>query len=92
MESIMQEGKFCYLCGRKDGLEKHHVFFGYPGRRLSDENGLWVWLCYECHRTGKHSAHLDYETNKNLKKDGQRAFELTHTRKEFMDIFGRNWL
>ena len=92
MESIMQEGKYCYLCGRTDALEKHHVFFGYPGRRHSDEHGLWVWLCPECHRTGKHSAHLDYQTNVNLKKDGQRAFELTHTRSEFMDIFGRNWL
>lgn len=88
----MQEGKYCYLCGRTDALEKHHVFFGYPGRRHSDEHGLWVRLCPECHRTGKHSAHMNKDTNLHLKEDGQRAFELTHTRSEFMDIFGRNWL
>lgn len=92
MESIMQTGKYCYLCGRTDSLERHHVFFGNQYRQLSEKNGLWVWLCAECHRTGKHSAHLDKDTNLHLKEDGQRAFELTYTRQDFMKVFGRNWL
>ena len=35
---------------------------------------------------------MDYQTNLKLKQAGQQAFERTHTREEFMRIFGRNYL
>ena len=93
MNSIMQTDKACYICGKTQGLESHHAFFGNPGRRLSDENGLTVWLCHEHHQEtegvhGRDGAELDLY----LKREAQIAFEMSHTRKEFMIIFGKNYL
>jgi hypothetical protein len=39
----------CYLCGRQSQLERHHTLHGGANRRLADEDGLWVWLCHQCH-------------------------------------------
>lgn len=98
MKSIVQDKKKCFLCGsiRETGwnaLEEHHVFFGNPRRKLSEKHGLKVYLCGEtCHRNGKKAAHRCRETDLNIKKAAQAAFERTHTRKEFVDIFGLNYL
>ena len=92
MKSIMQEEKVCYFCGRTTGLEKHHVFGGVANRRIAERLGLWVWLCGQtCHR-GMDGAQYDKEKNLSLKADAQKAFELTHSRKEWMNIIGKNYL
>lgn len=50
-DSIMYHDKdSCYLCYRHVPLEKHHVWHGTANRRLADKDGLYVWLCPECHR------------------------------------------
>ena len=90
-ESILTAQKRCYFCGKVVGLEIHHVFAGTANRRISDRLGLWVYLCRECH-TGKHGAQYDREKNLTLKRDAQMAFEKTHTRAEWMNIIGRNYL
>ena len=36
--------------------------------------------------------HNNAELMRELRKDGQRAFEKTHTREEFMRLFGKNYL
>lgn len=91
VKSIMQNTKVCFLCGRTGYLERHHIYFG-ANRKHAETHGLWVWLCPECHRTGPSAAHRDDETNRQLKRIGQQTFERTHTRAEFMRIFGRNYL
>jgi hypothetical protein len=48
-------------------------------------------LCHECH-TGKNGAQYDKEKNLMLKRDAQFAFERTHTRSEWMKLFGKNYL
>lgn len=50
MDSIIQRLQECYLCGRRDGLEVHHCIHGTANRRLSDKDGLTVYLCRDCHR------------------------------------------
>lgn len=50
MDSIMQNKKRCYVCGLYAPVEEHHIFFGNPNRRISEENGFKVWLCAEHHR------------------------------------------
>jgi hypothetical protein len=72
-------------------LEKHHCLAGVANRKLSEKYGLWVMLCHECH-TGKHGAQYDKEKNLMLKRDAQFAFERTHTRSEWMKLFGKNYL
>ena len=35
MKSILQSEKECYLSGRTDWLEEHHIFYGQGRRKLS---------------------------------------------------------
>lgn len=93
MESILnsQKGE-CYACGRNNGYERHHIFFNAL-RPISEELGLVVYLCPDCHRgtNGVHGMN-GKELNHYLKRQAQYAFEKTHTREEWMQRIGRNWL
>ncbi len=100
MKSIMQEknGR-CYLCeklGYHAGIwslmEEHHVFGGTANRKMSERYGLKVYLCVGHHREGPCAVHTNAEMAESLKRDAQRVFERTHTREEFMQIFGKNYL
>lgn len=92
MKSIMQTDRRCYICGATEGLERHHVM-GAANRKLSEKCGLVIWLCLEHHR-GTNGAHgkNGNEVSKWLKREAQRKFEETHSREEWMKIFGRNYL
>ena len=96
-KSIMQEEKECYLCREllkcknSSYLEEHHLYFGNPKRQLSERHGLKVWLCLDHHR-GFRGVHQNRTLDLWLKAQGQKAFELTNTREEFMAIFGRSYL
>lgn len=90
--SILQDEKVCYLTGREDNLEKHHIYYGIGYRELSEEYGCWVWLTGEVHNKDNHSVHFNRELDLRLKRECQAKFEETHTRQEFMTIFGRNYL
>ncbi len=82
----------CYLCGKYGQTDEHHIFGG-PNRMLSEQYGLKVDLCLECHRFGKHAVHKDHAVMDELHRQGQEAFESqVGSRKEFMKIFGRNYL
>ena len=93
MDSILHDGKVCYLCGGdKETLDWHHVFGG-SNRKYSEKYGLKVRLCHmNCHIFGPHSAHKDRDVANRLKVIAQKEFEKTHSREEFMDIFGRNYI
>ena len=82
----------CYLCGRYCQTEEHHIFGG-PNRTLSEQYGLKVYLCWECHQFGPHAVHKDSAVMEELHRQGQEAFEnQIGSRTEFMRIIGRNWL
>jgi len=80
----------CEICGQW-GTERHHVY-GAANRKHSERWGMVAELCPTCHRTGKHSAHNDYQTSLMLKQKYQAIFEQTNSREMFMAIFGRNYL
>lgn len=95
--SILQDEKYCYLTyyltGVKYccGLECHHIFMGNRNRSVSDENGFWVWLRPEYHRTtnvavhGRDGSYLDHL----LKQECQKAYEAAgHSREEFIRLIG----
>ncbi len=92
MKSIIQDRKECIVCGSWN-VEDHHIFFGAAKRKISEKYGLKVWLCPTHHRGtngvhGKNGHKLDMQ----LKELGQKAFEWKHTREEFLERFGKNYL
>lgn len=91
MNSILQKEKVCYLSGRTDNLQKHHIY-GAANRKTSDINGFWVWLNIDYHTGAKGVHGKGWHMKRQLKEDCQRKFEETHTREEFMSLIGRNYL
>lgn len=91
-KSIMQEDRRCLICGTPYGLHRHHVFHGTANRKQSEKYGCWVWLCSRHHNGSANSVHLNAQMDQRLKMTVQAKFEETHTREEFMQIFGKSWL
>lgn len=85
--------KICYMCGCWKNIEEHHIFFGKGRKDKSEEYGLKVHLCMECHRTGKRAVHKCEETNLYFKRIAQRAFEnQIGSREDFIKLIGKNYL
>lgn len=92
MKSIITDDmEHCYICGNPN-IEIHHCLFGI-NRKNADRAGLVVPLCVYHHR-GQGGVH--HAGNKALddmlKQTAQRKYEETHSREEWMQIFGRNYL
>ncbi len=101
MRSIMHDKQdhTCYLCiklhgdyRQRAGLEEHHVIGGNPGRRLSEKYGLKVYLCAEHHRISPEAVHKNRENRIKLQSEAQKAFMKKYPDKDFMEIFGRNYI
>lgn len=91
-KSILQDEKVCYVSGSTIGLDLHHIYFGNPGRKISDKNGFTVYLRHDIHMA-LHERRKPFERlNEELKMACQRKFEETHSREEFMALIGRNYL
>lgn len=104
MQSIIPGNinNMCHFCGRYVEIPHKHHIFGAANRKFSEKYGLWVYLCPEHHNMSKHSVHRDKEIMEEYHIKGQKAFEKwfretkmaseDEARKEFMRIFGRNYL
>lgn len=97
-KSILQKKDgTCYLCRKLHGdsdwkqTEEHHVFFG-PLRKISEAEGLKVYLCHAHHRTGREAVHINHETCRIVQRDAQAAWEKTNSRALWMSLIGRNYL
>lgn len=89
--SILNNLEKCYFCGRK-AQHCHEVYFAY-NRLTSIKNGFCVGLCAWHHNLGgKECVHENKKMDLELKRLYQREYEKTHTRKEFMNLIGRNYL
>ena len=93
--SIMQakDGR-CYLCLMLQGdgsvkpvLHTHHIFGG-SRRKKSEAEGLKVYLCPEHHMT----VHKDSSLMRYLQVTGQTEYERTHSREQWMQLMGKNYL
>lgn len=91
MKSIMQEEPRCFVCGKTQGLELHHVMSGTANRTLSTEYGLVVMLCADHHR-GKNGVHSDYALKNHLEQSAQLAFEQVYGHTKWMEVFRKNYL
>jgi len=91
IKSIIQDEKKCYISESEYNLEEHHIFFG-KNRKMSEKYGLKIWLTNKYHITSNVAVHNNIVLDNELKQMAQRKFEESHTRKEFMKIFGKNYL
>ena len=94
MKSIMQNDKECYLCGATHNLEMHHIIEGTANRKNSEEQGLKVWLCQECHK-GNDGVHKNAMKAINLKKEAEimwLQYDWARSIQDFVNIFGKNYL
>lgn len=81
----------CSLCHKYAVLETHHIFQGAL-RHKSEVHGFTIRICHACHTQGPNSVHQNRELRLKLKQMAQVEFELTHTREQFREIFGKNYL
>lgn len=100
-KSILQDkgDRRCYLCillednwATYSYLEEHHIFFSKHLRALSEKYGLKVYLCLKHHRNGPLAVHNNQKYRRLLEKKGQQAFEAKYSHREFMEVFGENYL
>lgn len=99
-KSILQNksDRRCYLCvlldqdqADKKYLEEHHVLFG-TAHAFAEEEGLKVNLCLKHHREGAAAVHNNVDHARLLKRIAQETWEKTHTREEWMERVGKNYL
>lgn len=91
MKSILQEKKECFITLSPTRLHKHHIFGG-ANRQVSEDNGFWVYLRDDWHNMADYGVHFNKQLDLMLKQTCQRKFEETKSRKDFMDLIGRNYL
>lgn len=84
----------CAICGKEHGLHKHHVFFGTANRQLSEEDGMVVYLCPDCHEHGARAVHRNREVDVALKQAAERVWMEDRDADEdaFRARYGRSWL
>ena len=61
---MLQRIKRCAVCGSKQNLQCHHIFYGYS-RKAADKYGLTCWLCWE-HHQGDTGVHHNIELDLDL--------------------------
>lgn len=70
----------------------HHIFYGNPGRKLSEKWGMKVYLVPRMHTQNEKAVHENIENDLILKRFGQEKFEELHGHEKFMEVFKTNYL
>lgn len=93
-KSILQDKKECYITGSTKNLHKHHIFEGTANRKLSERDGLWIWLRADWHNLSDYGVHFNKELDLKLKKIAQRKWqEYYHkTKEDFIKEYGKSYL
>ncbi len=94
MDSILQTKKECLICKAQYQLHLHHVFGGTGKRKISDREGLVVWLCPFHHNASNHSVHLNRELDLKVKRWAEKKWleRNNKTVEDFIKLFGKNYL
>ena len=75
-------------CGSRYNLDQHHIFYG-AYRQKSDEYGLLIYLCRDCHIALHNGKLADFDTF--IKDKYQRIFEEKYSHQFWMQEFGKNF-
>lgn len=84
---------YCFLCGKWNVLEKHHIFGG-ANRKKSEKYKLTVDLCHNCHNEPPNGVHHNRKAMDDLHRYGQMKAmsEQNWTVKQFYEVFGKNYI
>lgn len=82
------ESGTCFCCGAVTDTARHEVF-GASNRDNSKRYGLWINVCPPCHDEIHKDSNGRYLF---LKVTAQRKFQKAYPGKDFLTIFGRNYL
>lgn len=89
LNSILQNEKKCFICGKQTELDCHHCLSGSSNRKNSEEDGLKMWLCRDCHR----KVHNNRDIELQIKQLAQRRWEEEYgDRQDFISRYGKSWL
>lgn len=93
-KSIIQNEKYCYVCGKNNNLHYHHIYFG-KNRKKADKDGLTIYLCYEHHEGtngvhGKNGHNLDIKLKKIAEEVWCEVYNKTP--EDFLKEYGRNYI
>jgi len=90
----IEDMRHCYVEGCPSCvIESHHIFYGNPGRKLSERLGYKEDLCIYHHKDNRVGVHgLNKALDLELKQKYQRKFEESGTREEFREMFGKSYL
>ena len=94
MKSIIQSKKECYITRSIYNLHKHHVFEGTANRKISEKDGLWIWLRRDWHNLSNYGVHFNKKLDLKLKRMAQKRWQEYYgkTKEDFIKRYGRNYL
>lgn len=99
-KSILQEKECCFICGTTNELHRHHVFYGTANRKVSEEDGCWIWLCGPHHNMSNYGIHFNKDLDDKVKQFAEKKWIETYASdlpedeqiKAFIKRYGRNYL
>lgn len=74
----------CEFCGKYSKKLEPHEVYGGSNRKRSIQHKFVKLICRECHN--------NEEIINQLRIDVQKEYEKEHTRQEFIDIIGKNYI
>lgn len=92
-KSIIQNEKECYKTHSKYDLHKHHIFGG-PNRKLSEKDGLWIYLRSDWHDMSNYGIHFNKEFDLEVKRMAQKKWQdfYKKTEEDFIKRYGKSYL
>lgn len=88
-KSIINDNRICMRCRTKYSLEKHHCVGGTANRKKADEDGLWIYLCHDCHQAVHNQ---DSKRKQEYIRLAQTCYEDSHSREDWMGRYHKNFL
>lgn len=89
---VPEDEQYSFVSGRHTHCDFHHIIGKNKYyKRLSEQYGFWIWLTPEEHDNLHHTA-AGVAYSLTLKQQCQEVFEMEHSRKMFIRLFGKSYL
>ena len=91
--SILQQNKWCLVCGINNNIHIHEVFYG-KNRNKSIEDGCCVFLCAYHHNMSNKGIHFNVNLDLKVKQMMEKRWCEYYKKdvNDFIKRYGRNYL